>query len=165
MTMFTITEASGESDVENVRALFRQYAAALPFDLGFQGFAAELAGLPAPYAPPGGCLLLARDRDAAAIGLVGLKQITARIAEIKRLYVVPQARRLGLGRALLERAIAEAQARRCDRVRLDSHRASMAAAIRLYRHLGFVEIPPYGPDLAGAISFFEKVMPPSSGYG
>ena len=152
---FAIASASSDSEIETVRRLFRAYAESLPFSLAFQGFEAELAGLPAPYLPPGGCLLLARHNDLAA-GVVGLKPLAPGIAEIKRLYVVPEARGHGLGKRLAERAIAEAQATGYARVRLDTHRPSMAAAIALYRSLGFCEIPPYGPDLNGDIAFFEK---------
>jgi putative acetyltransferase len=152
-----ITAASSEEDIETVRRLFRAYAESLPFSLAFQGFAAEFAGLPAPYVPPGGCLLLAR-RDGEAIGMIGLKPLAPDIAEIKRLYVVPEARGLGLGKLLAERAIAEARAKGYARVRLDTHRPSMGAAIGLYRSLGFSEIPPYGPDLDGDIVFFEKTL-------
>jgi ribosomal protein S18 acetylase RimI-like enzyme len=155
---FTIIEASGADDLETVRRLFRAYAASLPFSLAFQGFEAELAGLPAPYVPPGGCLLLAR-RDREAIGVIGLKPFAPGIAEIKRLFVVPEARGLGLGKRLAERAIAEARAKGYARVRLDTHRPSMGAAIALYRSLGFAEIPPYGPGLGGNIAFFEKPLP------
>jgi ribosomal protein S18 acetylase RimI-like enzyme len=150
-----IDEARDAGDIETARRLFRAYADALPFSLDFQNFAAELAGLPAPYTPPAGCLLLARE-EGAAIGVVGLKPLAAGIAEIKRLYVLPQARGAGLGRRLAEAALAEAAARGYRRVRLDTHRPSMSAARALYRRLGFVEIPPYGPDLGGAIAFFEK---------
>ena len=52
--------------------LFRAHAESLPFSLAFQGFERELAGLPAPYVPPGGCLLLVRHDDITA-GVVGLK--------------------------------------------------------------------------------------------
>jgi putative acetyltransferase len=150
-----ITEACDSSDIDIVRRLFRAYADSLPFSLDFQGFAAELAGLPGPYSPPAGCLLIARRGD-AAVGVVGLKPLEPGIAEIKRLYVTPEARGAGLGRGLAERALAEARAKTYDRVRLDTHRPSMAEAIVLYRHLGFVEIAPYGPDLGGEIVFFEK---------
>ena len=152
---FAITAASVEADIEIVLRLFRAYAESLPFSLDFQGFQAELAGLPAPYNPPAGCLLIARRRS-APLGIVGLKPLAAGIAEIKRLYVVPEARGGGLGRALAERAIAEARAKGYERVRLDTHRPSMTAAIALYRGLGFAEIPAYGPDLDGEIAFFEK---------
>ena len=151
----TIDEACDAGDIETARRLLRAYAASLPFSLEFQNFAEELAGLPAPYSPPAGCLLLAR-RDGAAIGVVALKQLAPGIAEIKRLYVALEARGAGIGRRLAERALAAAVAKGYERVRLDTHRPSMAAAMALYRRLGFVEIPPYGPDLGGEIAFFEK---------
>src|SRR6202022_3938807 len=103
----TITIAEAD-DIAAARALFRAYAAALPFDLAFQNFAAELAGLPAPYVRPEGRLLLARD-TAEPAGVVGVKQLAPGIAEIKRLYVAPAARGSGLGRRLLERAIEAAR--------------------------------------------------------
>ena len=152
---FAIAAVSVETDIEIARRLFRAYADSLPFSLDFQGFATELAGLPGLYSPPAGCLLIARRGD-AAVGVVGLKPLEPGIAEIKRLYVTPEARGAGLGRGLAERALAEAHAKNYDRVRLDTHRPSMAAAIALYRRLGFVEIAPYGPDLGGEIVFFEK---------
>lgn len=152
----TLVGAASDRDIDAVRALFRDYAASLPFDLGFQHFDEELAGLPGSYGPPGGCLLLAREGKGGAIGVVGLKPLAPGIAEVKRLYVVPSARALGLGRALLERALAEAAARSYERVRLDSHRSSMGPAIALYLRLGFVEIPAYGPNPDGAFAFFEK---------
>ena len=150
-----ITEAGSDGDIETARLLFRAYAELLPFSLDFQGFDAELAGLPAPYNPPAGCLLIAR-QERVAIGVIGLKPLRPGIAEIKRLYVLAEARGTGLGRTLAERAIAEARAKGYERVRLDTHRPSMAAAIALYRKLGFVEIPPYGPNPAGQFAFFEK---------
>ena len=153
----TISDACGADDIETVRRMFRAYAGSLPFSLDFQGFAAELAGLPAPYTPPAGCLLIAR-RDGAAQGVVALKRLAAGIAEVKRLYVVPEARGTGVGRSLAERALAVAAAKGYERVRLDTHRPTMAAAIALYRSLGFVEIAPYGPDLGGEIAFFEKCL-------
>ena len=150
-----IIDAATPEHIAAARDLFRAYAASLPFDLEFQGFREELAGLPGAYAPPGGCLLLACD-PGAFVGTVALKPLAPGIAEIKRLYVAPEWRGRALGRQLLERVIAEAEVRQYRRVRLDSHRASMRAAIALYLRLGFVEIAPYGPDLDGALGFFEK---------
>ena len=152
---FAIAELFGPEDVEIARKLFRAYAASLPFTLDFQGFDTELAGLPAPYDPPGGCLLLGTV-DGAAVGIVGLKPLMPGVAEIQRLYVLPEARGAGLGRTLAERAIAEARVRGYERVRLDTHRPSMGVAIALYRAFGFVEIPPYGPNPDGQFAFFEK---------
>src|SRR5258708_5629752 len=105
-----IDEARDAGDIETARRLFRAYAGSLPFSLDFQNFADELAGFPAPYIPPAGCLLLAREAG-AAVGVVGLKPLAAGIAEIKRLYVVPQARGAGVGRRLAECAVEAATAK------------------------------------------------------
>ena len=152
-----IDEAQGEAEIAVARGLIEEYARSLPFSLDFQNFAAELAGLPAPYVVPGGCLLLAWQGE-TPVGIVALKPLAPGIGEVKRLYVVPAARGTGLGRVLLECAIDAACYRGYTRVRLDSHRASMGAAIRLYQRLGFVEVPPYGPDLGGELAFFEMKL-------
>jgi GNAT superfamily N-acetyltransferase len=152
-----IAEVQDVADLAAVRRLFRAYAESLPFSLEFQGFSTELAGLPTPYAPPGGCLLLAY-QEGDAVGVVGLKRLAPGIAEIKRLYVDPVARGGGLGRRLAEAAIKAARGLGYDCLRLDTHRPTMATAMALYRSLEFDEIAPYGPDLGGEIAFFEKSL-------
>jgi GNAT superfamily N-acetyltransferase len=97
-------------------------------------------------------------RGADCLGTVGLKWLAVGVAEVKRLYVVPEARGRGVGRMLLTRIVDEARRKQYSRVRLDSDRRSMAAALALYRALGFIEIPAYGPDLGGRIAFFEKLL-------
>jgi ribosomal protein S18 acetylase RimI-like enzyme len=100
------------------------------------------------------------DREARERGGWHRRAETARRGDCRdqTALCAPEARGAGLGRALAEYAIAEARAKGYDRVRLDTHRTSMAAAIVLYRNLGFVEIPPYGPDLDGEIAYFEKQL-------
>ena len=125
------------SDVDEARALFREYAASLPFALDFQGFDRELAEFPGDYAPPRGALLLAR-----GAGCVGLRPLDATTCELKRLYVRPPARGTGLGRRLAEAIVAEGRRLGYQRMRLDTV-PGMAAALSLYAELGFREIPPY----------------------
>jgi GNAT superfamily N-acetyltransferase len=71
-----------------------------------------------------------------------MKRIREDIGEIERMYVRPEFRRRGIGRALLEVLIAEAREIGYPRMRLDSARF-MAEAHSLYRSVGFQEIEPY----------------------
>ena len=124
--------------LEEVRALFLEYARELGFSLCFQGFDEELAALPGAYAPPRGALLLAPE-----LGCVALRPLDAGTAEMKRLYLRPAARGQGLGLELAEAAIAEARALGYARMVLDTIAQTMDRAIAMYRALGFREIAPY----------------------
>jgi putative acetyltransferase len=141
MNMTGIADASGPTDVEAARELFREYQAALGVDLSFQGFASELESLPGAYAPPRGRLLLARDGGRIA-GCVALRPVTDDTCEMKRLYVRAESRASGVGRLLVERAISEARAIGYSRMVLDTL-PTMAGAQRLYERLGFRDVQPY----------------------
>ena len=116
---------------DEVRPLLLEYAGSLSFDLCFQDFERELAGLPGDYAPPDGALLLARV-DGAPAGCVALRRLGGTAGELKRLYVRPGHRGLGLGRALAESAITTARELGYGQLRLDTT-PEMAAAHELYR--------------------------------
>jgi ribosomal protein S18 acetylase RimI-like enzyme len=136
-----IVHATAQTDVDRAKELFQEYAASLGFDLGFQDFERELSHLPGEYAPPYGCLLLAwYGRELA--GCVAVRPLEDRVCEMKRLYVRPAYRGLGLGRTLAKAAIAEAKKLEYAAMRLDTV-PSMQRARTLYRALGFAEIAPY----------------------
>ena len=140
--MLTIVEALSPDLVETARRLFQEYADAIGVDLCFQGFPEELKTLPGKYAPPGGGLFIALMEGDPA-GCVALRPIEPReTAELKRLYVRPAGRGHGVGRALAHNAIERAREAGYRAVRLDTL-ASMSDAQRLYRALGFREIPAY----------------------
>ncbi len=140
--------------LELVRALFGEYADWLGFSLEYQGFAAELAGLPGKYARPAGRLLLARVADQPA-GIVALRPLEPGIAELKRLFVRPAFRGQRLGEALVERTIAEARAVGYQALRLDTIRGKMDAAMALYRRYGFVEVPAYYASPIAGTAYLE----------
>ncbi len=138
-----------ESDLGEVRGLLREYAASLAFPLDFQDFERELAELPGAYAPPRGALLLARGN-----GCVALRPLDDTTCELKRLYVRPQARGVGLGRTLAEAVIAEARRLEYARMRLDTV-PGMEVAQGLYEQLGFREITPYTTNPVEGTRFLE----------
>jgi GNAT superfamily N-acetyltransferase len=138
-----------ESALGEIRDLLREYAASLTVALDFQDFDRELAELPGAYAPPRGVLLLARGQ-----GCVALRPLDDTVCELKRLYVRPQARGTGLGRALVEAVLAEARRLAYTRMRLDTL-PGMEAAQRLYLQLGFREIEPYTTNPVAGARFLE----------
>ena len=82
-----ICQAITRGQIELSRALFEEYAGWLGIDLSFQGFAAELAGLPGVYAPPPGRLLLAL-RGSEAAGCVAPRPLGGGVCEIHGVAVV-----------------------------------------------------------------------------
>ena len=157
--MLQIVQAEGAEHLRAARALFAEYAASLGVDLGFQGFAEELAGLPGEYAPPAGCLPLAFDagRLAGCVALRGLADQGEGICEMKRLYVRPGCRGSGAGRALAEAVIAEARRIGYANMRLDTM-PSMERARALYQDLGFREIPAYRYNPVPGTAFLELTL-------
>ncbi len=147
----TLRQAESPAQIAQARELFLEYADSLGFSLCFQNFDQELAGLPGDYAPPDGRLLVAEYRGQPA-GCVALHKVDSGICEMKRLYLRPQLRGRGVGRALAEAVIAEARAIGYQKMRLDTVEPVMPNAVAMYRRLGFVEIEPYRANpIAGAL--------------
>jgi ribosomal protein S18 acetylase RimI-like enzyme len=157
---FTITAVRSAIDLVDTIELFTTYAHSLGIDLAYQGFAEEMAAMPGKYAPPAGELLLARRADGEAIGCVGLRPLDPTgCCEMKRLYVSPRARGLGLGRALVDAVVAEAQRIGYREIRLDTL-PTMDEAIGLYGKLGFETIAPYYVTPIEGTRFMAKRLVP-----
>jgi putative acetyltransferase len=137
-----IQQAESASQIASIRELFLEYAQSLSFNLCFQSFDQELAGLPGDYGPPEGRLLLAT-LGASSVGCVALHSLGDSVCEMKRLYVRPQLRGKGFGKILAELVIAEAREIGYKQLRLDTVESDMRTAIAMYRKLGFREIEPY----------------------
>ncbi len=146
---FSIEQLTEADFAPWVEPLFREYGlwvlGRLEVDLGLRFGEADLerhhkefrVELP-KLVGPGGRLLLAR-AGKEAVGVAALKPVDAATAEIKRMYVRPQARGRGVARALLQRLVEDARAEGYRTVRLESL-PFMTEAHALYRSFGFVDI-------------------------
>lgn len=152
-----IIEASTPAEIAHMRELFAEYQHWLGEDLSFQNFSEELDSLADLYAPPGGCLLLARAPDGSAAGGVGMKGLEPGICEMKRLYVRAPWRGLGLGRRLAEAVVRAGRDAGYARMRLDTL-ARLHEAVALYRSMGFREIPPYYDNPMDGVFYLEKAL-------
>ncbi len=147
--MLKIFPVETNKNLQIAKQLFVEYADSLGFDLCFQNFEEELANLPGDYAPPEGCILLAKYQDKVA-GCVALRKLSDGVCEIKRLYVRSEFQGQGIGKALAKAIIAQARKVEYNCMRLDF--ISPRAAESLYRSLGFKEIKPYEDiPIAGAV--------------
>lgn len=139
--MPNLVHVSSPEEMPLVRRLFEEYAASLNIDLCFQDFERELETLPGGYAPPEGAIIIAFSDD-EPVGCVALRRIENTVCEMKRLYVKPDHRGKGVGRALAGAAIGSARKIGYASMKLDTLR-SMTEANALYVSLGFRECAAY----------------------
>lgn len=151
--MPVLIQAHVEPHLTTLQELFLEYADALGFDLAFQDFQREIAGLPGDYRPPDGRAFLAFEGD-VAVGCVALRRLAPGICEMKRLYVRPGFRGRHIGRLLATHIVQEAKQIGYRVMRLDTV-PWMAEAIALYSSLGFREIQPYRFNPIEGARFFE----------
>ena len=130
-----LLQAATPHEWDEARRLVREYAATLGVDLCFQNFERELQHFTTEYGTPGGAFILGEDAG-QYIACVGLRRISENTGEMKRLYVAPAARGLGLGRRLVERVIVIARGIGYRSLVLDTL-PSMREAQALYLSLGF----------------------------
>jgi ribosomal protein S18 acetylase RimI-like enzyme len=151
------TQAKSPEQIAQARELFLEYAQSLGFSLCFQGFDKELAELPGKYAPPAGRLLLA-EVDGQLAGCVALHKLEEKVCEMKRLYLRPQFRGKGAGRALTDGILSEARSIGYERIRLDTVEPVMKDAVAMYRRIGFQEIAPYCDNPMEGALYMELIL-------
>ena len=110
------------------------------------------------FVPPQGSLLIAR-LFGTPIGCGGIRTLARRVAEIKRMWIAPSARGLGIGRRLLQELEQVARRHGCRIIRLDTNE-SLREALQLYRSSGYREIERYN-DNPYAHHWFEKACGPA----
>jgi len=168
--MLTVAPAQTTEDFDAVRALCREFVAwhlrshparraQIEGYFNTPEFEAELADLGGKYAPPRNALLLARIEGTAA-GCVALHAFGADACEMKRMFVPEGFRGLGVGRALGDAIVAAGTTAGYRRMLLETSRDQFEA-IKLYKKLGFAEIPAYyepPADMADWLVYFGREL-------
>jgi putative acetyltransferase len=171
-TRYKILPARWPEDTEEARKLlvdYAQYLAANPMSgagICIVNYDAELRDLPGKYAAPGADLLLARV-DGNGAGCVAVTQRVLsdgmQAVEMKRLWVAPRFRGLGIGRGLVTAAIEWTRDRGCSLVVLDTVNDAMPEAAALYRSLGFTEISRFNDNPVSGVRFYQLLLEPTPG--
>lgn len=154
--MLKIYPVETAEDLEVTRSILCEYLACREsetsiFPRELQSFRKQLSELPAEFSSPDGCLLLARD-GGEPVGCVGLRGLGDNICEMKRLYVTPEFRRRGIGKALAKEVIEKAKSIGYAWMRIDTFDD---AAKALYASLGFKEIEAYRYNPTEGVVFME----------
>jgi DNA-binding MarR family transcriptional regulator len=141
---------------ENAQRCLRKYYVELAarFPGGFE-LHADDAPAAEEIAPPGGSMLVAH-LFGEPVGCGAIRTLEPGVAEIKRMWISPEVRGLGVGRRLLAELERAAIARKLRTVRLDTN-GSLAEALHLYRASGYRETPPYNHN-PYAQHWFEKTL-------
>jgi putative acetyltransferase len=144
--------------------MMREYVAWIGLDLAFQEIDAELDGLPGDYARPRGALFVA-DEGGVLVGMIALRPLdelacraearSAKVGEMKRLFVRPAARGRGLAKQLIALVLEEARRLGYAEIRLDTL-PMMGDAQSLYVALGFSDIAPYYDTPIAGTRFMAK---------
>ena len=143
-------------DIPEVRTMLREYVAWIGLDLAYQEIDEEIAMLPGDYEPPGGALFVAEEGH-HLVGMIALRQLDGSIAEMKRLFVRPEARGRGVAKELVKRLLDEARHLDYEEIRLDTL-PMMRGAQLLYESLGFDDIEPYYDTPIAGTRFMAKLL-------
>ncbi len=167
MPQIAIHPATDTKDIASVRRLMLEYGHFLSnspsgaASICLSGYEQELARLPVNY----DALLLA-EVDGQPAGCVALHEITVAnptgpelACEMKRLWVGPSFRGLGLGRRLIEESLSWATRHDYPAIYLDTVPSAMPEANRLYASLGFHPVERYNRNPVAGVEFFRRPLP------
>ncbi|MFJ9560100.1 GNAT family N-acetyltransferase [Streptomyces fuscichromogenes] len=161
LTAGTVTLDVVDPDHPDARHCLLAYFAELQerFDTGFDP-ARSLLPDAGELRSPRGLFLVAR-LHGEPVGCAGVKLPAGAPAEIKRMWVSPQARRLGLARRFLTELEARAARHGYDTLRLDTNK-TLDAAITLYHSFGFQEVPAFNDEPYAHHWFEKRITAPSA---
>jgi putative acetyltransferase len=134
--------AESAPDFQRFRDLVVEYEESLPADLKHSEFEREIDDLPVHYGPPAAAFV--GSVGGCAAGCVAFSMLDESSAVVKKMYVSPAYRNLGLARRLMAFLIEYAREHRVARLVLDTERNRLPAAYKLYLSLDFRECEPYG---------------------
>jgi DNA-binding MarR family transcriptional regulator len=162
LTAATVTLDAVDPDRPDAQHCLRSYFTELQerFETGFDP-ARSLLPNAGELRPPHGLFLVAR-LHGEPVGCAGLKLPPGAPAEIKRMWVAPRARRLGLGRRFLAELEARAARHGCGVLRLDTNKA-LSPAISLYHSYGFQEVAAFNDEPYAHHWFEKRITRPPSG--
>ena len=118
--------------------------------------------LPTPsvdFAAPKGAFVVAR-LFGQPVGCGALRMTGREVADVKRMWVAPRARGMGVGRRILGELERIARSRKLRSIRLDTNE-SLKEAQALYRSSGFVEVPAFNDEPYAQHWFEKRLRPPS----
>jgi putative acetyltransferase len=150
----TYFSPKSEKNLIKTAEIFREYQVYLGVDLCFQSFESELLNLSTIYKKPFGTIILAK-HETEIVACIALKPIENGNCEMKRLYVKPKYRGLGIGKILVEKILKFAKKRKYHLMKLDTL-VTLKEAIALYESFGFIATKPYVYNPLDEVLYFEK---------
>lgn len=156
MSTFYFVTVTADDEYAAAAGLFKEYAGWLNIDLGFQHFEKELKELKSMYTLPNGGIILCKNEN-EFIGCVGVRKFDDRTGELKRMYIRDAYQNKGLGKTLLNEALALAKKCGYESIRLDTLN-TMISAMNFYKKNGFKGTPPYYNNPIGTAVYFQKFL-------
>jgi ribosomal protein S18 acetylase RimI-like enzyme len=166
-----IGTSASESTIKQAQELLLEYGRSVVAQPSaarfcFAALEKEAARVPLSYLEQGGGCIMARANGEPA-GFIAWREfsfgttsdaVASNAWELKRLWVRPATRGLGLGRALTQSVLKRAVAAGRRAVFLDTAPASMAAAHRIYLDLGFLPCEPYNDNPVEGLAYLKKTL-------
>ncbi len=151
-----IRHAKSKADIASAKALIVDFIHELPVSVDFQDVHGELDEFPARFES----VLVAETEAGEIVGVVALKDLSSYAvgtSELKRMYISPSVRGLGVGKQMVERLVEDARTRGYSCMMLDTL-WRLAPAVRLYEQCGFKHRAAYYDNPYEDAVFMERMI-------